>query len=139
MAIVRWSPWQELDAMERRMRRLFDEAGVEVASLPNADVYETEDAFVIELEAPGFDEKELEIEVTDHTLTVKGERTEEKKEEKQSVQFRERLESRFERRFALPADVDTAKVTATFGKGVLEIRAGRAKEAKPKKIGIKAG
>ena len=72
MALVRWSPFQELEAMDRRLRRLFDEFGFVPATVPNADVYETDDEFVVELEVPGYEEKELEIEVTDHTLCVKG-------------------------------------------------------------------
>src|SRR3990172_11207886 len=98
MAIVRWTPFQELDAMERRMKRFFDE-GFVPASVPNADVYETDDEFVVELEVPGFEEKELAIEVTDHMLRVTGERAETKEEEKKDFQLHERLEARFERGF----------------------------------------
>jgi HSP20 family protein len=138
MAIVKWSPWQELEAMERRMRRLFDEVGVAPATLPNADVYETKDELVVELEVPGFDEADLEIEVSDHTLAVKGKRAEEKEERQKSFQLRERLESSFERRFALPEDVDTGKVAATYKKGVLEIHVARAAQAERRKVTIKA-
>lgn len=139
MAIVKWSPWQELEAMERRMRRMFDEVGLVPAGLPNADVYETDDEWVVELEAPGYDEKELQVEVADHTLTVKGERSEEKEKKEKAYQLHERLQASFERRFALPADVETDKVTATFAKGVLEIHAAKAKAAAKKTISIKAG
>ena len=138
MAIVRWTPFQELDAMERRMKRLFDEVGFVPAIIPNADVYETEDEFVVELEVPGFEEKELEIEVTDHTLCVKGERTETKEEKDKSFQLRERLEKHFERRFMLPTEADMGRVTATFRKGVLEVHAAKVKEAAPKKVEIAA-
>ena len=136
MAIVRWSPWSELDAMERRMRRAFDESWLAPATFPNADVYGTDDEFVVELEVPGFEEKELEIEVHDHTLSVKGERAEEKEKKEKSFQMRERLEKRFERRFVLPPEVDTSKLKATFDKGVLEIHAGKLEEPAPKKITI---
>jgi HSP20 family protein len=135
MAIVRWTPFQELDAMERRMKRFFDE-GFVPASVPNADVYETDDEFVVELEVPGFEEKELAIEVTDHVLCVKGDRTEIKEEKKKSFQLHERLEKHFERRFTLPTEADMAKVTATFGQGVLEVHATKIKEAAPKKVAI---
>ena len=59
--LVRWSPFQELDAMERRMRRIFGDIGLVPATLPATDVYETEKEFVLEIEAPGFEEKELTI------------------------------------------------------------------------------
>ncbi|MGZ4415745.1 MAG: Hsp20/alpha crystallin family protein [Gaiellaceae bacterium] len=102
--MIKWSPFRELDWMERGMRRMFDEFGFAPA-LPAADVYETKDEFVVELEVPGFEEKELGIEVTDHTLVLKGERTEAKAEKE--FRLRERLEQKFERRFYLPADTDT--------------------------------
>ena len=72
MAIVKWTPWTDLDAMERRMRRFFDEAGVVPAPTPAADVYETDGEFVVELEVPGYEQKDLDIELTNHTLVVKG-------------------------------------------------------------------
>src|SRR3972149_639485 len=106
MTLVKWSPLAELEAMERRMRRLFDEAGFAPAALPAADVYETDDEIVVELEVPGFEEKELEIEVADHTLTVKGQRTETKEEKEKAFQLKERLQSPFERRFPLPTGTD---------------------------------
>jgi HSP20 family protein len=139
MAIVKWTPWQELEAMERRMRRMFDEVGPMPAALPNADVYETEEEWVVEVEAPGYEEKDLEVELADHTLTVKGERKEEKEKKEKTYQLNERLQASFERRFALPANVETGKITATFQKGVLEVHAAKAKEAVPTKVSIKAG
>jgi HSP20 family protein len=139
MAIVKWSPWQELEAAERRMRRLFDETGIAAATVPNADVYETEDEFVVEVEAPGYEEKDLEVELTDHTLTVKGRREETKEKKEKSFQLNERLQASFERRFALPSDVEAGTISATFAKGVLEIHAPKSKEAAPTKVSIKAG
>jgi HSP20 family protein len=136
MAVVRWSPFQELDAMERRMRRLFEDAGVPTAGTPSADVYETESELVVELEVPGYEEKELAIEVTDHTLKVTGERKEEKEQKDKAFLLRERLETRFERRFQLPQDIKTEDVKATFTKGVLEIHVPKTPEPTPRTIAI---
>jgi HSP20 family protein len=138
MALVRWSPFQELDTMERRMRRLFEQGGFVPTLTPNADVYETDDEFVVELEVPGFEEKDLEIEVGDHTLVVKGHRAEEKEETEKTFQLRERLETTFERRFTFPAEADMGKVKAEYGSGLLEIHATKIKDAAPKKVAIKA-
>jgi HSP20 family protein len=63
---------QELDSIERRMRRAFEEFGFAPAFVPAADVYETDGELVVEIEVPGYEEQELEIELSDHTLTVKG-------------------------------------------------------------------
>ena len=123
MAIARWLPFQELDTMERRMRRMLDDFGFTPTVVPPADVYATDGEFVYELEVPGFDEKHLAIEVTDHTLVVKGEREEEKEEQKKAFQLRERLEKHFERRFMLPHEADTEHVAAEFKHGVLFVHA----------------
>jgi HSP20 family protein len=72
--IVKWSPLRELDWMERGMRRMFEDFGLAPTVVPAANVYETKDEFVVEVEVPGFKEKELGIEVTDHTLVVKASR-----------------------------------------------------------------
>lgn len=135
-AIVRWSPWRELEAMQRRLGRIFDELELAPASVPAADVYETDGEVVVELEAPGFEEKELDVEVSDHTLVVKGERQEEQEKKNASFWCRERLERTFERRFVLPADVKTDDVSASFSKGVLRVRVPKRAEAKPRKVEI---
>jgi HSP20 family protein len=134
--IVKWSPFQELDSMERRMRRMFEEVGVAPTLPPAADIYETAEEFVIELEVPGFEEKELGIEVSDHRLTVKGERTEAKEQKDKTFRLRERLERAFERRFELPTEADTEHVKAKFAKGVLEVHAPKLAVSKPKKVEI---
>jgi len=136
MEVVKWTPFRELEAIERRMRRLFDEAGFATALLPAADVYETGEEYVLELEVPGFEEKELAIEVTDHTLCIKGERAEEKEKKDKTYRLHERLEKTFERRFELPPEADTEAVKADFRKGVLEVHAPKAQAAKPRRITI---
>jgi HSP20 family protein len=118
------------------MRRLFDEAGIVPAPLPAADVYETNGEYVYELEVPGFEEKELAIEVSDRTLTVKGERTEEKREEGKTFRLQERLAKQFERRFELPPEAETGKVAADFKAGVLIVHAPKAKASEPHKVKI---
>jgi len=136
MAIVRWAPFQELDSIERRMRRAFEEFGFAPALVPAADVYETDGEFVVEIEVPGYEERELEIELSDHTLTVKGERGEKVEKAEKTFRLHERLERAFERRFALPLDADTERVSATFHKGVLELHAPKVETAKPRKVAI---
>jgi HSP20 family protein len=140
MAIVKWSPWQELEALERRMGRLFEYPLPGPASIPNADVYETDTEWVAELEVPGFEEADLTVEVAGDMLRIAGRREEEKEEEKKDFRMRERLEASFERRFTLPAGVDADSISAIYGKGVLEIRAPKAAEAGPeaKTISIEA-
>lgn len=135
MTLVRWKPFQELDTFER-MRRMFDEVGIAPLSLPSADVYETDAEYVVELEVPGFDEKELTVEVTDHMLTLKGERLEETEKQDKTYRLHERLSRSFERSFELPPEADTGKVDAAFAKGVLTVHATKATQEKPRKVEI---
>ena len=136
MILTRWTPFQELEAFERRTRKLFDELGLAV--IPAADVYERKGEYVYELEVPGFEEKELDIEVTDHVLTVRGERIEATEEKEKTFWLHERLARTFERRFELPPEADTAKVKAEFKKGILAVHAPKTPLAAPKKVEIAA-
>jgi HSP20 family protein len=136
MTIVKWTPFTELDSMERRMRRLFEEIGVAPGVAPAADVYETDDEYVVELEVPGYEETELSIEVYDHTLAIKGSREKTEEEKTREFAVHERLERMFERRFILPSEADTEHVKAVFGNGVLEVHAEKLPTVKPKKIEI---
>lgn len=134
--MLKWSPFQDLDSVERRMRRMFEEVGFAPTLLPAADIYETEDEFVVEVEVPGYEETELGIEVSDHRLTIKGERKETKEKTEKAFRLHERLEREFERRFELPAEADTKHVQAKFTKGVLEVHAPKLTVSEPHKIEI---
>jgi HSP20 family protein len=135
--MLRWSPLRDLDPMERRFQRLFDDgAWTAAGALPATDVYETGGEYVVELEVPGFDQKDLEIEVTDHLLTVTGERNEERETEEKAFRLHERLEDRFERRFELPREADPEHLRATFEKGVLAVHAPKVGRPTAKRIEI---
>jgi len=136
--LARWTPFRELDLMDRQMRRLLGDGVYGVPQLPAADVYETPLEFVVELEVPGCGEKDLSLEVTDHTIVVKGEVETTKEESEKKFLLLERSERMFERRFHLPDDADTDKLTATFSKGVLELHTPKVVQAKPRKIAIAA-
>ena len=133
--LAKMQPFPELDSMERRLRKFVGEPWFAPA-MPPVDAYETEGEYVVELEVPGFAENELEIESIDHTLVIKGERAEAKEATKKTFFFKERLEKEFERRFILPAEVDTKHLTAEFKDGVLEVHAPNKQVEIPRKIAI---
>jgi HSP20 family protein len=101
-------------------------------------MYETEKELIVELEVPGFDEKELSLEASDHVLTIKGERIEEKEEKEKTFFLHERLEKHFERSFTMPIEADLDRVAATFRAGVLEVHVPKIEPAKARKIEIEA-
>jgi HSP20 family protein len=126
----------DFDAMDRRFRRMLEGIGFVPTLIPAADVYETGKEWVYELEVPGYEENELTLELSDHTLTVKGTREQEKEEKEKTFRLHERLEREFERTFALPPEVDTEHVTAMFVKGVLEVHAPKTSVTEARKIEI---
>jgi HSP20 family protein len=138
--LVKQPLFPELDALDRRFRRLF--GGMPLmpafvaAPAPAADVYETPDEYVFELEVPGYEEDGLGIELSDHSLTVKGSRTETTDVDEKSYRLHERLEGTFERMFTLPREVDSELVTAEFENGVLKVHAPKLATAQPRKVAI---
>jgi HSP20 family protein len=107
--------------------------------VPPVDVYEDEHHLVLKLEIPGVNEGELDVQVENNTLTVKGERKFEKEEKEENFQRIERRYGSFLRTFRLPNIVDTDKLEADYDKGVLKITIAKKAEAKPKQIKVGAG
>jgi HSP20 family protein len=88
--------------------------------MPQADVYETPDAFVVLLELPGLVQEDVEVGVTDNLLTVKGERR--LLGPRPESFFRmERSYGAFSRSFRFGAAIDTARVSAQFSSGLLRL------------------
>ena len=132
--LERWTPIRELELMEQRMRRMFP--AIVAPGTPAADILETKDAIVIELEVPGYEEKDLDVEVSDHTLTVAGHRELETTSTETTVRLHERLESTFERIFQLPSRTDGEHLEATYDKGILTLRVPKTDQPKPRKVSV---
>jgi len=141
MTLVRWTPWQELEDMQRSLTRLLDSdasAASERGSwLPAVDVRETKDALIIHAELPGISKDDIQVEVHEGRLTLSGERKYEKEVDEENVHRIERAYGKFSRSFSLPRDVDTNAVDASMKDGVLEIRLPKKETAKPKSITVK--
>ena len=110
-------------------------AGAQVLS-PSVDIYEEDGKVVVKAEVPGVDRDDLDVTITDDTLTISGEKKQESKVEKKNYHRVERRYGSFRRSFRLPEGVNGNKAKASFKDGVLEIRIPRAKESKQKKIEI---
>jgi HSP20 family protein len=110
--------------------------------LPSVDVRETEKAYVLEAELPGFDEKDIEIRLDGNTLTLQSKKLEEKKEEREAnagdgnFLIRERRYSSFSRSFKLPENADREGITASFKNGILSLEIGKKTEAQARLIQI---
>jgi len=97
--------------------------------VPQLDMTEDDEAFHLSVELPGMDEKDVEVTLRNHTLTIKGEKKEEKELKDKDVHRRERAYGYFRRSIEIPADVDADKITATYRKGVLTIDLPKTKQA----------
>jgi HSP20 family protein len=106
--------------------------------VPPVDVYEDEHNLVLKLEVPGVNEEDLDVQVENNTLTVKGERKFEKEEKEENFHRIERRYGTFVRTFRLPSTIDSEKVEAHYDKGILRIALAKRAEAKPKQIKVGA-
>lgn len=146
MAIVRWDPFQDLISLQERMNRLFEqtldrsrgegEGMVAGTWAPAVDIYETPDSIVLQAELPGLSKDDIDIQVRDNVLTLKGERRSEKEVKEGNYLRVERAYGGFQRAFTLPAAVQADKIRAVFKDGVLDVSIPKAEETKPKQIKI---
>lgn len=109
---------------------------------PKVDVKENENSYILEMELPGKTEKDVDIELNHGNLTISSKDEEVKNEKKDSKNekyiLKERKISKFERRFALPKDVDSEKISANFKNGILTVNMMKKPETSSKKIAIEA-
>jgi HSP20 family protein len=103
---------------------------------PVVDVYEEKDEVVVKAELPGLDKKDIEVNISDSELTLKGQKKKEEEIEKENYYRRERSYGAFLRSVELPTDVQADKVKASFKNGVLEVRVPKTEEAKTKTIKV---
>jgi len=106
--------------------------------VPAADVVETADEIVVEIDLPGHKEDELQIRVDGDVLTIEAERKTERAQTGESYQRSERLQGKVARSFTLPANVDSSRTVANYEAGVLRIKLPKREEAKPRTIPVNA-
>ncbi len=106
--------------------------------IPNVDIKENENSYVIEAELPGLTEKDVEVKVENRNLFISTVKEEKKEEKKDTYLIRERSSYSFSRNFILPEDADADSITGTFKNGVLSLEISKKPEKKPKSIKIKA-
>ena len=129
-------------SLQEEINRLFDDvwgtapAATEAAPAtatamrPRVDLAESEEAYEISAEMPGLKEDEIEVNVTDDVLSVKGEHKSEAEKKDERYHVRERSYGSFQRSFRLPANADADGVSARFENGVLSVTVPKLAEAK---------
>lgn len=133
-----WDPLRELDELADRVNSLWASGfgGPLDRWSPLADVEETEDAYTVEIELPGVQRDDVDVQLVDRVLTVSGDVKE--KERSGILHRRTRRVGRFHYAVTLPSDVNADDVSARLHDGVLTIRVPKSAEAKPRHITITA-
>ena len=150
--VTPWRPFAELARIEREMGRRFEgflgrpwfglwpehprfrEIGFPE---PAVELYEEKDDVVIKAELPGMKKEDLEINISDNLLTLKGEKRKEEEVKEKGYYYSERSYGAFTRTIEIPKAVRTERIHASFKDGVLEVRLPKTEEAKRKEIKIK--
>jgi HSP20 family protein len=150
-AVTPWRPFMDLARWDRDMERMmgdffgrrpwlperwFRTEGMELTA-PVVDLYEEKDDIVVKAELPGIEKNNIEVNLADHTLTIKGEKKKEEEIKEENYYRAERSYGSFVRTLELPKDVHTDKVKATFKDGILEVRLPKTEEAKAKEVKVK--
>lgn len=104
---------------------------------PTVNVSENKDAILVRAELPGLEAKDLDIQVEDDVLVLKGEKKAEKTEENENYHYNEVSYGSFIRRIALPARVDSERAEANLDKGVLKLKLPKVAGAATKQIKVK--
>lgn len=105
--------------------------------VPTLDLSETDGTVEVRMDLPGIKAEEIDIRLTDNSLTVSGERKEEKEEKGRTFHRVERRHGTFSRTVTLPCCVDDAKVDAQYKDGVLTIKMPKSEEAKSRKVKVR--
>ncbi|MBD2243284.1 Hsp20/alpha crystallin family protein [Nostoc sp. FACHB-888] len=140
---LRLNPWQEFNAIQRQINRLFDEDTLSPAFLdrglsrvPAAELKETEDAIHLKVELPGIEAKDLDLQVTENTVYLSGERKSEAKSEDKGLIKTEFHYGKFQRIIPLSARIQNTNVTADYKDGILNLTLPKAEQEKNKVVKV---
>ena len=137
------SPWRTFDEMERAVDEMFGMRPAvrrrlpeEREWMPSIEMFEKDNKYVIKAELPGVKKEDIDVSVTDHNLTIKGEKQASHETKKEDYYVSEVSYGSFMRSVPLPENVDADKVEASFNDGMLEVTVPKMALASPKRVAI---
>jgi len=137
-SLARWNPFDEIASRWPRsffgrdlLSAVQPDGTLAMEWSPRCDVAEDDAEIVVHAELPGVEAKDMEVTVHEGTLQIRGEKQTEKKSEEKGQTYTERFFGSFERRIALPSNVDTENVQAKLADGVLEVRIAKTPPVQP--------
>lgn len=145
-----WDPFMEMERMQDLMNHMFRDSFRRAGNLgaltgagwgnaffePDADIQDAGNKYIVKLDLPGMDKDKIKVDVTDHALTVSGERKVENESNNPNFYTMERSYGSFSRQIPLPSDADPANMTAKYENGVLTVEVLKLKQeagSKPQK------
>lgn len=144
MPLVRFQPFaDDFQALQERINRIFQDTALSTvgektmgAWAPSCDIYEEGDSIVVKAELPGVEKSDIDVQVENNVLTLRGERKREKEVKSENLYRTERFYGAFSRSFTLPVTVDTEKIQAEYKDGVLQVTLPKVDAAKPRRINV---
>lgn len=142
-AVVRFDPFRDITTLRDEMNRLFSrtvgEGGASGSAwTPAVDIFDQDEAIVLRAELPGLTPEDIDIEIDDNVLTLRGERRFQEQVDEGRYYRLERAYGQFQRSVTLPQGVKADEISAGFDNGVLTVRVPKADEVKPRKIAVAA-
>ena len=129
-------PFQGFRLFEDAMTRMMSEPRTSRPWSPATDIIETENELVLKSDLPDVELKDIDVQVENQTLTIKGHRHFERESDNKGFHRIERSYGTFVRSFTVPSTVDTEKVAADYKNGVLTVRLPKKEAAKPRQVKV---
>ena len=144
MALLRYNPWSEMNALQSQLNQLFDEGVLttsernlkEAIFAPSAELSETDEVVMLKLELPGVKPEDVDIQATKEAVYITGERKKGTKSEENGVPRSEFRYGKFSRSIGLPALIDNTNITAEYQEGILNLTLPKAEEEKHKVVKV---
>ena len=147
MTLVSYEPWSFVNRLHRELNQAFNNTpnSAEVVHTPSVswsprvDIHEEAERFVVLADVPGVGTKDIDITAEHGVLTIKGQRSSDRKDtDKNGYQRIERTSGSFVRRFTLPESANTESITAKQTNGVLEVSIPKQPKVQPRRISVEA-
>ncbi len=136
MSLIRWNPVNDILTIQEKVNKLFEEDNQTTSNAftPLVDIIETHNDIKLIIEVPGIKEKDIDIQITDGSVVVKGERVFDEDANKENYCKLERQYGSFNLSFAVPPNISSPAVSATLKDGLLRITLRKKVEPSSKSI-----
>lgn len=141
MTVVRYQPWALIDRLHRQLDQTLSSETADAAQtswIPPVDIREEPERFVVLVDVPGVDPKDIHITADKGVLTIRGERRVRETQQQDGWQRIERRSGSFLRRFTLPEGANVEAISARHVHGVLEVTIPKQPRLQPRRIDVEA-